>query len=224
MLVLPRESSFAAPDWMPMNEPEAISESTSPPRPAPIDTVSLRRVKAGNPDALEAFFEFYFDRVYGYLVRVLHERSDADDAVQECFLRISRRVDRLDPDRDPTGWVFRIASNAARDLWRGRSRGARGLESAAELDWNSIPPDPAESAQDRIEREQQAELIVRALERLSAADREIVFLRDYEDLSTATIAETLDVSPDVVRQRHSRALRRLGQSYRQLMGEEDTPA
>ena len=203
-----------------MSKPEALSESPPPVRAAPIDPGSLRRVRAGDPTALEAFFEFYFDRVYGYLVRVLQERADADDAVQECFLRISRRVDRLDPDRDPTGWVFRIASNAARDLWRGRSRGARGLESAAELDWNSVPPDPAESAQDRLEREQQAELIVLALERLSAADREIVFLRDYEELPSALIAETLDVSQDVVRQRHSRAVRRLGQVYRQLMGEE----
>jgi RNA polymerase sigma-70 factor (ECF subfamily) len=207
-----------------MTEPEAISQPASSARTAPIDRASLQRVKAGEPDALEAFFEFYFDRVYGYLLRVLREQSDADDAVQDCFLRISRRVDRLDPDRDPTGWVFRIASNAARDLWRGRSRGARGLESSVELDWNAVPPDPAESAQDRLEREQEAELIVRALERLSAADREIVFLRDYEDLSTSTIAQTLEVSPDVVRQRHSRAVRRLGQSYRKLLGEEDAPA
>ena len=203
-----------------MAQPESRPESAIPLRQPPIDAASLRRVCARDRDAMETFFEFYFDRVFNYLQRLFDDPADADDAVQETFLRLNRHVDRMDPELDPTGWIFRIAGNAARDHWRARNRGARRLETSVELDWNAVPPDPAESAHEKLEREEEADLVKRALGRLSAGDREIVLLRDYEELDTSSICAALDVSADVVRQRHSRAMRRLGQAFMQLQGEE----
>lgn len=201
-----------------MAQPETNAAASSKDRPNSFDEALLRRVRARDRDAMEAFFDHYFDRVYDYLYRMFRDPADADDAVQETFLRISRNVEKLDPRRDPTGWVFRIATNAVRDHWRARRRGIRGMEAEVEPEWDSIPPDPAESAQDRLEREEDAELMQRALGGLSPSDREIVLLRDYKRLSNAIIAETLELRPDAVRQRHSRALRRLGELFALLHG------
>lgn len=199
---------------------ESRTEASLDRRQPPLDEASLRRVRAREAGAMEDFFEHYFDRVHDYLRRMFQDPADADDTLQETFLRVSRNLERIEPERDPTGWVFRIATNAMHDHWRASTRGARGLESDFDSAWNTAPPDPAENAQERLEREEDAALVQRALDRLSAADREIVLLRDYEELSTAEIGVSLGLAPDAVRQRHSRAVRRLGQSYAKLRGEE----
>ncbi len=199
-----------------MSESGTGSRVESEPRRPPLDAGTLRRVRERDPAALEAFFGYFFRRVHDYLSRLLRDPADADDATQETFLKLGRHLDRLDPDRDPTGWVFRIATNAVRDHWRARRRGARGQEVDFDVAWNTAPPDPAESAHARLEREEEAARVQRAMEGLSPADREILLLRDYEGLDTAEIGAALELAPDAVRQRHSRAVRRLGRVYLEL--------
>src|SRR5436309_750105 len=78
----------------------------------------LERVRARDPEALESFFERYFDRVYGLVFRLLGDRTLAEDMTQEVFLKVHRAAHQLDPGRDPAPWLMTIAHNACRDLWR----------------------------------------------------------------------------------------------------------
>jgi len=185
-----------------------------------LDEAFLRRVVMRDPQALELFFELYFDRVYDYLRRLFRDPIDADDAVQETFLRLSRKVDQMDPSREPSGWVFRIATNVSHDHWRTRKRGARGLENSFDESWSTAPPTEEENALERLEREEREALIHVAMGQLSPADREIILLKSYEELATEEIADTLEISTEAVRQRHSRAVRRLGKIYGELTREE----
>ena len=71
-----------------------------------------------------------------------------------------------------------------------------------------------------LERSERAAGVRSAMARLSPADREILLLKEYESLSTAEIAKMLDRKPEAIRQRYSRAVRRLGDAYRQETSED----
>ncbi len=183
---------------------------------ASFDEATLRRVRARDAAAMEHFFDHYFDRVYAHVIRVVGDPTVADDVTQEAFLRMNRFLDRIDPTRDSDGWVFTVATNAIRDHWRSRRRGMGRLEVEMGDDWNEPPARDQRSAQENLEQEQEAELIQRALGQLSPADREIILLRSYEEMGTEEIADALDITVEAVRQRHSRAVKRLGVAYQDL--------
>ena len=73
-----------------------------------------------DPGALEAFYLAYFDRVYGYVRRLLREEHLAEDLTQDIFMHIHKSLPSYDPSRELRPWVFTIATNKVRDHWRSR--------------------------------------------------------------------------------------------------------
>ena len=65
----------------------------------------LDGVRRGDPAAMAEFFEWCFDRVYSLAVRLLGDRTTAQDVTQDVFVKIQQAAGRLDPDRDPMPWV-----------------------------------------------------------------------------------------------------------------------
>lgn len=179
-------------------------------------TAVLERVVRCEPEAMDEFFNHYYDRVYAHVVNLLRDPIQGQDLTQEVFLRLHRVIDRLDPRRDPTGWVFTIATNVIRDYWRSREhkRGARELNVAEQAQLNAAHPDP--DVQSVMEHDEELRAVWQALHALREADREIILLRDYEELPTGDIAAMLELNPDTVRQRHSRAVARLVERFRDM--------
>lgn len=195
-----------------MNRPAAAPDPSKA-----LDRALLRRVRDRDPASMERFFEHFFEPVYTHVVRVVRERALADDLVQEVFLRLHKAIDRLDPDRDPAPWVFTVAVNVVRDHWRRRARRKEGQHVDLDALWDQPATGHGSDPQRQLEGKETAELIERALDQLSPADREILVLRRDRELETATVAQMLDVSPEAVRQRLSRAIGRLGKAYAALV-------
>ena len=185
-------------------------------------TAVLERVVRQDPDALDQFFSHYYDRIYAHVVNLMKDPILGQDLTQEVFLRLHRAVVKLDPQRDPTGWVFTVATNVIRDHWRSREHKRRERELMVEdqEDLKAAHPDP--DVQSVMEKDEDLRQVWRALHRLSENDREIILLRDYEELDTKDICEMLELTPDTVRQRHSRAVGRLGELFRQLDENEES--
>jgi RNA polymerase sigma factor (sigma-70 family) len=182
----------------------------------PLATAVLERVVRCEPDAMDTFFNHYYDRVYAHVVNMLRDPILGQDLTQEIFLRLHHAVKRLDPQRDPTGWVFTVATNVIRDHWRSREhkRGERELSVEDHAELRAAHPDP--DVQSVMEKDEELQAVWSALRGLREPDREIILLRDYEELSTADICEMLELTPDTVRQRHSRAVARLGELFREF--------
>lgn len=168
----------------------------------------IERVRHSDPEALGLFFDTYFDRVYGLLVRLLGERSAAEDMVQEVFLKVHRAAHQLDPARDPGPWLTAIAYNACRDLWRSS---AHRLAKHS----GSIDADPAIAARlgtdhDDPERlaiaDQRRRLVLEAIGRLPEPLRVAIVLYDYQGLSHHEIGELTGIHHAAARKRYSRAL------------------
>lgn len=132
-------------------------------------------------DAFAAFYDTLSPRVYGFLLRLLRNRSDADDVLQETFLQVWNQAGRFDPARaNADGWVLMIARSRASD--RLRKRGGVGQEYGVEPTEHH---DPAE----RLERDDDATRVGVALDHLPAEQRELIRLSFFDGLTHEQIAQ-----------------------------------
>ena len=188
-------------------------------RPTPPSREELERVRARDPEALGAFFERYFDRVYGLVYYLLGERTAAEDVTQEVFLKVHRAAAQLDAARDPAPWLAAIAYNTCRDLWcssgdRMRRRSA-SIEQDAAVNLRLAHHDDPERLALQAERER---LVREAIARLPEPMRAAVLLYDYQGLSHQEIAQMTRLNHAAARKRYSRALSALGKLLREKLG------
>jgi len=160
------------------------------------DDRSLARAAAGgDARALDALLRRHVDRVHAICRRVLLDPEDALDATQEALIAVARGISRFDGRAAFTTWLYRVATNAALDEARRRSRRPRPAELRERPDEHA-PPIDAQVA-DRLE-------VDAALALVPAEFRAAVALRDLVGLDYATIAEVLGIPPGTVRSRISR--------------------
>ncbi|HWQ54441.1 MAG TPA: RNA polymerase sigma factor [Bryobacteraceae bacterium] len=148
----------------------------------------LRRAQSGDLAAFEGLVRRYERRVFLTALRLLGNHADAEDAAQEVFFRLHRSLRRMDPDRDPAPWIYRITVNACRDL-------ARARPPAGSVEEPSAPG----GTEEEIGRRERRSLVARALGSLPAKQRAALVLRDIEGLSTREVAEVLGSSEATVR-------------------------
>jgi RNA polymerase sigma-70 factor (ECF subfamily) len=172
----------------------------------------LRRAQRRQPEALNRLVEIYAARVFGLLYRLTGSRDAAEDLVQETFLRVVRMIGRYQHVGKFESWLFRIAANLARD--RARQLGRRELR---ELDDGARRRDEVRAAEPSgsadpgqlLLRQEAGRRLAECLERLPEADREIILLRHFSELSFREIAEMLGVPLGTALARAHRALKRL---------------
>ena len=178
------------------------------------DTRLMFEVRAGDREALARLFERNHGRVHALCAR-LTSWADAEDLVQETFLRVQRHAGTFDGKAGFTPWLFRIARNVCND----RGRRIRQT-SALEAQWarDRAAQRTAGDAESRIDRRG---LIEDALAALSPEDREVVVLSRMHDLPYADIAAVLGCSVGAARVRLHRAIGRLREICSELEGSPD---
>ena len=154
-------------------------------------------------------FSTYLDGLYGYAVVLSRNRAEAEDLVQETCLRALRSIGQLRPDGNVKSWLFTILRN----IWLNEVRRWRATPDMVELDSDgSGATEPVDAAKDphelyvsNIEREQVRE----AIQKLPVEFREILILREYEQLSYQEIAALLECPIGTVMSRLARARSKL---------------
>jgi len=154
----------------------------------------------------------YADRLLGYLYRMLGNRQDAEDCLQEVFVRVVATIGNYRHQQKFEGWLFRIAGNLARDRIR-RSKLVRfvPMEVAPESG-----PRSNESPEHAMHQQEQADALHAALSKLADDDRQILLLRHFSEMSFKDIAAELGCPLGTALARAHRALGKL----RGLMKEE----
>ena len=198
----PPDSSVAGTESLPPGPAGGLRAGT----PAP-DRAWLERVRVREPEALGQFYDRYLDLVFGLAWRLLGDRTLAEDAASEVFLKVHRAADRLDPARDPAPWLATITTNVCRDVWRsGQYRMSRRAadvhDPAAAASLSSGRNDPEA---DTLSRERER-LVQEALLSLPEPLRASIVLHDYQGLDHREVAEVLHIAHDAARKRYSRAL------------------
>ena len=78
------------------------------------------RCKAGDREAFAELVRRYQSRIFNFVLRLLHQREEAQDVTQEVFLRVFRSLDRYEPEQPFSAWIYTIANNFCIDLARRR--------------------------------------------------------------------------------------------------------
>ncbi len=154
----------------------------------------LNALADGDPSAVAAIYELYGERIFRYTYRMLNNRSDAEDATAETFLRVIRRSRDLRAEGAFRTWLFRIARNLCIDKMR--------QHQLYEL--------PSDATIGSGEEQAALRLAVRqALQSLPKDYREPLILCDLEDISAREAADVLGISVPALKSRLYRGRRAL---------------
>lgn len=189
---------------------ETISTGPSPALPAAsAESALVTQAWSGDRDAREELARRVRGPAYVLALQLLGNPDDALDVAQDSLLRLFQSFSRFDPERPLRPWLARIVRNRVRDVQRRRR--ARPAVSLDSLVADGFPESPARGAgpEERAAYHELQRRIWRALHRLGEAHREILVLRDYQDLSYAEIAAVLDVPQGTVMSRLHAARRSL---------------
>lgn len=171
------------------------------------DAQLVRDAQAGDADALGQLIERYQDRLYSCMIQVVGSSHEALDVLQDTFIQVLGKIDTL---RDPQHfftWLYRIAFNRAMTKQRNR-------KPTVSIDYdNSQIADELEddqaAAADRLQVEELQRRVLEAVSKLEQPFRQVIVLREMEDLDYETIAEILEISVGTVRSRLHRARNQL---------------
>lgn len=155
-------------------------------------------MKRGDASAYDVLARRYLSRALAIARRLLHDQDDAEDLVQDAFMRALSRIETFDEQRAFGPWFFRLLINAGLNARKFRSLRAGSSQSA---EWPSPSPSPLELA----ERDELRQRFRDVLVRLPARQRLVVALFEVDGLTTFEIAAILGIAPETVRWHHHQA-------------------
>jgi RNA polymerase sigma-70 factor (ECF subfamily) len=184
---------------------------------------SLEALHTGDPEEFARLVDAYSGKIYRLATKMLNQQQDAEDVLQETFLKAYRGIKSFDGRSKISTWLFRIATNEALMVLRRKHPDTVSIDEPVEteegeqepiqiVDWCCLPEEELLSEETK---EKLDEAVVRLPERL----RVVFLLRDINDLSTHETAEILGLSDTAVKTRLSRARLRLREELSVYFGE-----
>jgi RNA polymerase sigma-70 factor (ECF subfamily) len=175
---------------------------------------AVTRARGGDSEAFRLLVERHSREVFRLAFRMTGNEHDAEDVVQETFLKAYRNLSAFEERAQFGSWVHRIAANCAYDLLRARVRRDDRIDHAEGPEGDRTLTIPAgDPSPERLVagREVQGRLRA-ALARLSALERTAFTLRHVEGMSIAEISNALDLDASAAKQSVFRAVRKLRQA------------
>ena len=164
----------------------------------------VRSAAGGDEEAFAQLVAMHEKRVYTLALRITGDREDAEDAAQEAFLSAWKGLPNFRGEAGFSTWLYRLTSNAAIDCLR-RDRRQRVSASLDDGELGLEVSDPAPTPQEQAESESLREAVRWGLGELSNEHREVLALREFQELSYEEIAQQLDMDLGTVKSRISRA-------------------
>jgi RNA polymerase sigma-70 factor (ECF subfamily) len=167
------------------------------------DALLLEQIAGGDESALEALFERCGDRLYAYILGMLHDESAAQDALQETLIAIWKQAGSYRGESRAIAWVFGIARNKALRAYRQREN--LPLDEQAENTAQTSGGDPERQAQ----LQQRREILRQGLNALAPQYREVLDLFFLHDMKMKEIAAICKIPLGTVKSRLNHARREL---------------
>jgi RNA polymerase sigma-70 factor (ECF subfamily) len=185
--------------------------------PSPVDVAAetsdedlMRQTQRGDADAFSILYQRHAPRIGGYLRRMVGDVEDTEGLAQEVFVRALRFAPTYRyPSRFST-WLFTIARNLA--INNARSRHRSPVLNVGDFSSNAAcptGPHSAAAAVEKIDNQEEIARVLAAMEGLPAAQKEVIVLRLFQDLTYAQIGQLMGTSAVTLRSRMFHGLRKL---------------
>jgi RNA polymerase sigma-70 factor, ECF subfamily len=184
---------------------------------------SLDALHAGDPTEFSRLVDTYSSKIYRLAIKMLNQQQDAEDVLQETFLKAYRGIKSFDGRSKISTWLFRIATNEALMIIRKKHPDTVSIDEPVEtedgeqeplqiIDWCCLP-------EEELLSEETKKKLDAAVQKLPERLKVVFILRDINDLSTHETAEVLGLSDTAVKTRLSRARMRLREELSLYFGE-----
>ena len=170
----------------------------------------IEKLKKRDEAAFNVFVRRYQERVFRLLLRMLGDRTEAEDLAQEVFISVFKAIDGFRGDAQLSTWVYRVAANHCRNrikyLVRRRRQVTDGFDEQVEEGSLGLPSRPHHDPPDQLMEARQTEhLLQQGLLSLDAEQRELMVLREVEHLSYEEIMAITGLPEGTVKSRMHRA-------------------
>jgi RNA polymerase sigma-70 factor (ECF subfamily) len=184
---------------------------------------SLKALQAGDQEEFAHLVETYSSKIYRLAIKMLNQQQDAEDVLQETFLKAYRGLKSFDGRSKISTWLFRIATNEALMVIRRKHPNVISIDEPVEteegeqdpvqiVDWCCLPEEELLSEETKVRLDA-------AVQNLPERLRLVFLLRDVNDLSTHETADVLGLTDTAVKTRLSRARLRLREELSAYFGE-----
>jgi len=173
------------------------------------ETAVLEQARRGDTDALTGLLRRYEGKIFRLALHITQNREDAEDVLQETFLKAFEHLDQFQGNSKFYTWIVRIAVNQAlMKLRKRKSDRAVSLDEQLDTGEDTVAREIAawdENPEQRYSREELNQILTTAVDDLTPIYRAVFVLRDIEELSTEETAEALNLSVPAVKSRLLRA-------------------
>lgn len=191
-----------------MTLPSSLAPSASS------DEDLLLLARRGRVEAKEELLRRHRQGAYLVAYQILGNPEDAKDAVQDSLIKFLTHLDRIQKGRPIKPWLYTIVRNRCRDLLR-RKKVRKWVPLTSDDDqWRPELVDPKEGPDETTERKALQAKVWKVVSDLPLKQREIIILRDYQDLSYSEISEVLSLPQGTVMSRLHRARQQLATALR----------
>ena len=184
------------------------------------DEAAVASVKSGDTDAFRTLVERHSRSVFRLAYRMIGNEQDAEDVVQESFLRAFRQLQYFDGRASFRTWLYRIVANCSLDVLRKNSRSRQSFSGSDDGMNDFLLSVPAtDPTPDRIaQSSQMREHLDAAMQTLTPTERSAFVLRHFEGLSIEDISGILACGPVAARHSIFRAVQKLRRALQPVMG------
>jgi RNA polymerase sigma-70 factor (ECF subfamily) len=163
-----------------------------------LDTHLMHRLQQGDLTAFEDLISRHRESVVNLAYRFMGDRAEAEDALQEVFLRVFRARERYEPTARFSTWLYRIATNYCLNAVKARRSDRWTSLHAVDGDGEAFLPEIASerepAPEERAEQTELAEVVRRAVESLPESQRMAIVLNKYHGQSYQEVAEAMELS------------------------------
>lgn len=177
----------------------------------------IERILAGDTKAFELIVTEYHKMVYTLAFRVLRNREEAQEIAQDVFLKVFQSLKKFNKGSKLSTWIYRITYNTSINRFKSQKREIKTLEIDG---YTELHLSNSQNALDKISTEEKREIINDSLLKLPEADKIIVTLYYYEELSIKEIAEIVGISTQNVKIKLYRSRQKLYVELKDKVGEE----
>ena len=193
------------------------------------ETLDLEALRKKDKRAFALLVDQNSDHIYRLALKLTGNPQDAEDVLQETFIKAFNNLDKFEGRSKVSTWLYRIATNEALMMLRKRKDGITHIDEGIETDEGDIMPvqivDWCCLPEKEIMTDETRQMLKQAALQLSTANRAAFLLRDVEGLSTQEAAAALDISESALKVRLMRARMQLrevlSEYFANRMAEED---
>jgi RNA polymerase sigma-70 factor (ECF subfamily) len=179
------------------------------------DVLAVSRARSGDTDAFRVLVEHHSRSLFRLAFRMTGNQQDAEDVVQESFLRAYKQLARFDERASFGTWLYRIAANCSLDLVRSRKRRSEHLAPATDGSGGEVEdpaaslPSTAPSPERMALSAEVRERVAEAMRDLSPTERTAFVLRHFEGMCMEEVGRVLDCQPGAAKHSVFRAVQKL---------------